>query len=89
MTPANNRTVHGVADDGGEIVRYDRAGKWYVEYYGGSETPDDLRVRHPLSLDAAVFLARLPGARVFFGRPGGSRFDARVRASALDEEASR
>lgn len=70
-----DRTVHAIAADGGEVVRYDRAGKWYLEY-------GDSARRRELSLNAAASLARRPGAQMFTGRPGGRSFDAKVRAHA-------
>lgn len=68
MTNAN-RTVHGFTDDGGEIVRYDRAGKWYFEYR-------DRRRRHVTIAEAVK--AAIAG-KALLDRPGGLAFDARVR----------
>lgn len=72
---ANDRTVHARARGGGEVVRYDRAGKWYLE-----NSPEGGRVQ--ITLDEAVFLAIQDGAEIFLGRPGGRRFDACVRYEA-------
>lgn len=66
-----DRTVHARTRLGNEVVRYDRAGKWYVE---SSSLP-----RQRLTLAQAVKMALAPGAEVYFGRPGGGRFDAAVR----------
>jgi hypothetical protein len=69
----SDRTVHA-RWNGHEIVRYDTAGKWYREY-------DGTRIR--ISFNAAVTYGKAAlkaGEPVYFGRPGGSRFDARVRA---------
>ena len=66
----NDRTVHGRTADGYEIVRYDRAGKWYLEGIGS---------RRPISLSAAVRGA-IDGV-AYLGRPGGRTFDARARAA--------
>jgi len=78
MTGHDDRTVHAVRrHDGAEIVRYDRAGKWYLERVDGS--------RSPLTLRGAVREA--VGGRVHFGRPGGRIFDAAVvRAREADAE---
>lgn len=71
-TTPTDRTVH--ASFGHlEIVRYDRAGKWYVE---GEPK------RSPVSMLRAAHLARSwrgIGGKVFFGLPGGKKFDAAVR----------
>jgi hypothetical protein len=66
----SDRTVHGWSADGGEIVRYDRAGKWFLEYKD--------RPRARLSVLAAARFARQGGA--FLGRPGGARFDKAVQS---------
>lgn len=64
-----DRRVHAVTYNGLEVVRYDRAGKWYAELPGW---------RQPLTFKNAVHLAR--GCEsVYYGLPGGSRFDAAVR----------
>lgn len=73
MPAASDRTVHAIVP-GGEIVRYDRAGKWYLEFTDG-------RARKPLSLRAAAELAGAHDAQALLGRPGGLRFDAKVRAA--------
>lgn len=69
-TDDRDRTVHAISPAGAEIVRYDRAGKWFME---GSAH------RQPMSLADAVDTALLPGATVFLGRLGGKLFDARVK----------
>lgn len=68
----NDRVVHGVTADGGEIVRYDRAGKWYVEW-------DSHRPRRAVSVASAAALATMPGAKAYPGRDGGARFSKIVR----------
>ena len=67
MTP-DIRTVHAYTNEGSQIVRYDRAGKWYLE---------NERTRTRLSIAEAVRFA-LNGT-AFLGRYGGSRFDALVK----------
>lgn len=64
-----DRTVHGYTSDGDPIVRYDRAGKFYVEPEGGK--------RRPVKLAEAAQLA--VAGRALLGRFSGTRFDAAVR----------
>ncbi len=68
---SGDRTVHaeGVA---AEVVRYNRAGKWYIE-------PKDKtkKRRHVKIKEAAEFAA--VAAEVHFGLSGGGSFDALVR----------
>ena len=75
----SDRTVHAVIERDDvvtEIVRYDRAGKWYVEPSGG--------VRTRVSIKEAVDLIRAEMDRedhVVTWRakqPGGHAFDARL-----------
>lgn len=70
MTPKNDRTVHGITPDGCEIVRYDRAGKWYLEDGAGK------RVRALRIADAAALAAQ---GRAHLDKPGGQSFDKKVR----------
>lgn len=71
-----DRTVHARSKDGREVVRYDRAGKWWIE------SPDGSRIR--LNLTAAISEAYMMahddgGVVVRWGQPGGQQFDARLR----------
>jgi hypothetical protein len=66
-----DRTVHGETDDGGEVVRYDRSGKWYVEY--GKGIP-----RRAVSVREAAAMTTIPR----LGLPGGSMFDRIVEGDA-------
>lgn len=66
---SDDRTVHAVTHSGIEIVRYNRAGKWWAE---GPTT------RLPLTFAEAVAHGKRRGTTVHLGRPGGSRFDAAV-----------
>lgn len=66
------RIVHGLTADGGEIARYETAGKWYVEYGDG-------RPRRNVTIKQAAALACAPGAAAMTGQPGGRVFDAKVR----------
>lgn len=65
------RIVHGTTAEGHEIVRYDRAGKWFVEKADGS--------RRRVSVKRAAELATAPGAQAFEGRYGGRLFRVAVR----------
>lgn len=69
----DDRIVHGLTEQRHEIVRYDRAGKWYVEY------PDNRATQ--VSLAEAVRLATRPKATAYCGRPGGLAFSRQVIAS--------
>lgn len=72
----SDRTVHvtivPASGDRIEIVRYDRAGKWYYEDRGR---------RRRLTLAEAVEFARVDRPAVIWheGRQGGKAFDAKVR----------
>lgn len=68
----SDRTVHGISQTGGEIVRYDRAGKWYVEYPGEG--------RIPITVGDAALFATAERGTFFLGKPGGQQFDAKVRS---------
>lgn len=72
----NDRTVHA-AYDGIEVVRYDRAGKWYLE------PTDPTLKRQQVSIADAVAAARwgkrYANGQIHLGRCGGSRFDSLVQ----------
>ena len=69
-----DRRVHADLADGSEVVRYERAGKWFREW------PDSgLFPTKPIALGEAVALACEPSAQVHLDVPGGRVFDARVR----------
>jgi hypothetical protein len=72
----SDRTIHATTPDGGMIVRYERAGKWYVEWPADRMIP-----RRAISLREAVRLATQRGAYVYLGQPGGRAFDAKVKAA--------
>lgn len=72
----SDRTVHvtiiPAAGDRIEIVRYNRAGKWYYE--------DGGRRRHLMLAEAAAFAREDRPAVIWHeGRKGGAAFDAKVR----------
>lgn len=72
----SDRTVHGITSNGWEIVRYDRAGKWYCEKFSDTDRDNE---RHLLTLEVAVMSLTGSNDQVFLGLPGGRTFDARVR----------
>lgn len=74
---ADDRTVHARCGDE-ELVRYDRAGKWFLEY-----RPARMRPARQVSVGEAVRLALEMierGGSVIFRRPGGTTFDRKVRS---------
>lgn len=73
-TKTEDRRVHA-SDAAYEVVRYDRAGKWYLEAKDGSS-------RGHISLSEAIRFAmdlQSSGGMIHFRRPGGTTFDARVK----------
>lgn len=71
----SDRTVHATYPFR-EIVRYDRAGKWYLE----PTHPGSKRLRMSVTQAAKLAVRRLDsGGQVFFNRPGGQVFDKKVR----------
>lgn len=80
-----DRRVHATNADW-EVVRYDRAGKWYMEWCGD---PDDYRVgvRHRCTVDEAVSAAVRLQMVLHLDLPGGRTFDAKVRAHRSRVEA--
>jgi hypothetical protein len=75
MPASNDRTIHARTADFKVIVRYDRAGKWYLE---GRHN------RRRLTIVEAVEMATHRGSRVYLGQPGGRVFDRRVVAAILE-----
>lgn len=87
----NDRRVHAYTSQW-KIVRYERAGKWYVEWVGSGTAPEfvlhephqnnPLRVnrqgRVAVSVGMAAWVASKLGAAVYFDLPGGRTFDARI-----------
>lgn len=58
-----------------EVVRYDRAGKWYLEA-DGSRQP----IKVPMAAKLVVASMDTHEVEVFFDLPGGRAFDRQVRA---------
>lgn len=80
----SDRMIHAKLIDLIEVVRYDRAGKWYIE---NLETG---KRKHVGVLDAAEEAARIyrEGGIIYFDRPGGSKFDQWARAKCKVAAAS-
>lgn len=74
LEASRDRRVHARLVTGAEVVRYNRAGKWYLEYEDGKK-------RYRLTVGDAVALAVRPLSEVFYGLPGGEAFDRKVRAA--------
>jgi hypothetical protein len=70
----NDRTVHA-SGESGELVRYDRAGKWYFEPKVGKRTLLTLSE----AVDKARFLWFSDEGTVHFDRPGGGALDSKIR----------
>jgi hypothetical protein len=68
----NDRTVHAIAQDGSDIVRYNKAGKWWIEH--------PTLPRRQITVHQAAELAAQGTPRP--GLPGGTRFDALTRSIA-------
>jgi hypothetical protein len=75
----SDRTVHAVTHKGVEIVRYDRAGKWFLEWPLGSMVP----CKH-VGVNEAARTAVEHSADIRVGLPGGKAFDAKVRRFRAD-----
>ena len=76
----SDRTVHAACEDF-EVVRYDRAGKWYIE------PTDPVRRRKAVAIASAVDHANRAvqaGGRVWLGLAGGTRFDSLICFPAAD-----
>jgi hypothetical protein len=72
----DDRTIHAELDDE-KVVRYDRAGKWWIEY-----EPVQLRPGRHIRIDHAALRAyqmEQEGGTIYLGKPGGSAFDRLVK----------
>lgn len=76
MTPTRDRRIHAKYP-GMEIVRYDRAGKWYAEPTIGCLKRQALTIED--AVEVAVFAAQAHGGTIAWGRPGGTTFDQKLR----------
>lgn len=70
MTRPPERVVHAVSPAGTELVRYDRAGQWYVE----EPTGESFHVQ----LDGAIAFVVALGTIWYPERPGGGRLRREV-----------
>jgi len=66
-----NRVVHASLPDGRHLIRLRSTGRWYLEY------PDSSR--KVVTLLEAVSICTDDSVTVHLGRPGGLRFDEKVR----------
>lgn len=70
-----DRTVHATIHESDalyEVVRYSRAGKWYIESL--------VMPRRSVTVEAAAQFAHAgPGVRIHLGLPGGGAFDRLVQ----------
>lgn len=69
-----DRSVHASFPGLEDIVRYERAGSWYIELSSGKRR----RVTVAEAARRALELASMGGS-VHLGLPGGGRFDQLVR----------
>ena len=69
----SDRTVHATLGDGWQVVRYDRAGKWYIEHRSPGRKRRAVSVR-----EAAGYVSDAMNkgeATLYLRRPGGKTFD--------------
>jgi hypothetical protein len=81
----NDRRVHARSDEM-EIVRYERAGKWYLEPLNRGDEYRKIH-RQRVSLRQAVIYAlwaerEAPGGLICLGVPGGGSFDRLVERAS-------
>lgn len=76
LTHDDDRTVHARFTTGLEVVRYDRAGRWYFEKEG--EKCQRVTIQQAVTLVRRGLAEREPTVEVFPGRRGGGAFDRKV-----------
>jgi hypothetical protein len=74
-----DRRVHA-ANSEAEVVRYDRAGKWYIEPRDRSFQRQHVTVKE--AAEYALWMYRQAGGTIIYGVPGGGLFDREVHANA-------
>lgn len=75
MRDTADRTTHASSKDGSvAVVRYDKAGRWWLERSDGTRAP----LRLATAVTEAIVL-EADGGTIHFGRHGGSQFDNKVR----------
>jgi hypothetical protein len=67
-----------------EVVRYDRAGKWYLEPVDKELPRQHVRIRK--AAEYAVWAALNRGGYIYTREPGGAAFDCLVAALATDKD---
>ena len=77
-TDDNDRTVHAQTEQM-DVVRYGRAGKWYLEPKNPSLPRQAVSIKQ--AVDYVVWAERSQGTGsvVFYGRRGGLAFDSKVK----------
>jgi hypothetical protein len=69
-----DRTVHASCDSLGlDLVRYDKAGKWYIEPRAKLTPRRHVRIRQ--AAEIARYWRGSEGGSIYLGKPGGSAFD--------------
>jgi hypothetical protein len=76
----SDRTVHA-SYRGMEVVRYDRAGKWYLE--PRDRTLKRQHVTLSEAVNAAIWGRKYGNGTFFLGLCGGTAFDAKVKARVV------
>jgi hypothetical protein len=75
MSRAADRRVHASHPEGEEVVRYNRAGKWYIELVPPSrQAPLRKQVKIAEAVKRAVELVEEGGTK-YLNQPGGEMFD--------------
>lgn len=83
MTAINDRRVHA-ANHHTEVVRYDRAGKWYIEPRDRSLPRQRVTVGD--AVRHALWLYEHDGGMLKQGVPGGGTFDRLVHSGSHPEQ---
>lgn len=76
---AQDRRVHAWGKSG-EVVRYDRAGKWYWEPKVIDGKPQRIKLTLAQAVDKGIWCWYHDAGTVCFALRGGSAFDRGVRA---------
>lgn len=71
-----DRIVHATSDDGLELVRYDKAGKWYIEPLDKSLPRQKVTIYEAVTV--AIHWEKHYGS-VVYDQPGGNRFNQLIR----------
>ena len=81
----SDRTVHAWNRAGVQVVRYDRSGKWYIEYPAESLIPAQ-RVTIAQAVERAMRCWYHEDGSVELFRPGGGRFDYLIQQAVRKRE---